>query len=176
MVIYLSFLYLFFGIIFLLIPLIYIELGRPRDLIKAGLNLVIGMLLLLKKNVFEGVYSSILIVITTLFIFYLVEIFSIRWNQLTNQEKNKLKTIVEFKKNISTLKDAISLASKDFLNLNNILKFGRKNENLNKKKWVRNGENDNIITSIKNNLLTLEMQKNATIQSKKDTINEGKNN
>ena len=174
MVIYLSFFYLFFGIIFLLIPLIYIELGRPRDLIKAGLNLIIGMLFFLKKNVFDDVYSLIFIVITILFIFYLVEIFSIRWNQLTNQEKNKLKTIVEFKKNISTLIDAISLASKDFLNLNNILKFGRKNENLNKKKWVRNTENDNIKTSNKNNLLTLEMPKKTTIQSKKDTINEEK--
>ena len=158
----------------MLIPLIYIELGRPRDFIKAGLNLFIGTLLLIKNNFFDGLYSSILIFITILFIFYLVEIFSIRWNQLTNQEKNKLKTIVELKKNISKLLDAFSLARKDFLNLSNILKFGKNNENLNKKKWVRSSENDNIITSNKNNLLTLEMPKNATIQSKKDTIKEEK--
>ena len=93
---YLSLLYFLFGIIFLLTPLIYIELGRPRDLIKAGLNLVIGMLLIFKYKIFDGLYSSILFVITILFIFYLVEIFTIRWNQLTNQEKNKLRTIVEF--------------------------------------------------------------------------------
>ena len=104
----------------------------------------------------------------------MVEIFSIRWNQLTNQEKNKLKTIVELKKNISKLLDAFTLARKDFLNLSNILKFGRNNENLNKKKWVRNDETDNIINSNKNNLLTLEMPENATIQPKKDTINEEK--
>ena len=126
------------------IPLIYIEFGRPRDFIKAGLNFFIGMLLLVKKNIFDSLYSSILIVITILFIFYLVEIFFIRWNQLTNQEKNKLKTLMEFKKNISTLFEAISLARKDFLNSNKILKFGGNYENLNKKKWVRNGENDNI--------------------------------
>ena len=174
MAIYLSFLYLFFGIIFLLIPLIYIELGRPRDFIKAGLNLFIAMLLLFKNNFFDGLYSSILIFITILFIFYLVEIFSIRWNQLTNQEKNNLKTIVEFKKNISKLLDAFTLAKKDFLNLSNIFKLGTNNENLNKKKWVRNGENDNISTYNKNNLLTLEMPKKATIPSKKDTINEEK--
>ena len=96
------------------------------------------------------------------------------WNQLTNQEKNKLKTIVELKKNISKLLDAFSLARKDFLNLSNILKFGRNNENLNKKKWVRNSETDNIIASNKNNLLTLEMPENATIQSKKDTTDDEK--
>ena len=90
MVVYLSFLYLILGLIFLLIPLVYIELGRPRDLLKAALNLVVGMFLLVKGNVFDSLYSSILIFITILFIFYLIEIFSIRWNQLTNQEKNKL--------------------------------------------------------------------------------------
>ena len=172
MVIYLSFLYLFLGIIFLLIPLIYVELGRPRDLIKAGLNLVIGLLLLIKSDVFDLLYSSIVIVITILFIFYLVEIFSIRWNQLTNQEKNKLKTIVEFKKNFSILLEALSLAWKDFFNSNDFLKFGRNNENLNKKKWVRNGENVSINNSNQNNLQTLEMQKKTTTQSKKDTINQ----
>ena len=158
----------------MLIPLIYIELGRPRDLIQAGLNLVIGMFLLVKKNIFDGLYSLILIFITTLFIFYLLEIFSIRWNQLTNQEKKKLKTFVELKKNFSILMEAISFARKNFLNLSNIFQFGRKNENLNKKKWVRNSENDNIATSNKNNLLTLEMPNNATIESKKDRINEEK--
>ena len=149
-------------------------MGRPRDLIKGGLNLIIGMLLIIKHNIFNSLYSSILIFITILFNFYLVEIFSIRWNQLTNQEKNKLKTIVELKKNLSTFSEAILLARKDFLNLNNILKFGRNNENFNKKKWVRNDENDNIVNSNKNNLLTIEMQKKETIQSKKDTINEEK--
>ena len=77
------------------------------------------------------------------------------------------------KKNLSIFLKSISLARHDFLNSNNILKFGRKNENLNKKKWVRNDENDNIVNSNKNNLLTLEMPKKATNQSTKDTINEG---
>ena len=131
------------------------------------------MFLVVKHNIFDILYSSILIFITVLVTFYLVEIFSIRWNQLTNQEKNKLKTIEELKKNLSIFLKAISLARQDFLNSNNILKFGRKNENLNKKKWVRNDENDNIVNSNKNNLLTLEMPKKATNQSTKDTINEG---
>ena len=176
MTIYLGFLYFFFGITFLLMPLIYIELGRPRDLIKGGLNLFIGMLLIFKNNGFDTFYSSIFIVITILLFFYLVEIFSIRWNQLTDQEKNKLKTLDELKKNFSIFLKAIFLLRKDFLNSNNILKFGGKNENLNKKKWDRNEENDNIITLNKNNLLTLDMPKKATNQSTKDTINEDKSN
>ena len=158
----------------MLIPLLYIELGRSRDLIKAGFNLAIGMLLLFKSDVFDRLYSSILIALTILLIFYLIEIFSIRWNNLTNQEKNKLKTIVELKKNVLILLEAISLAKKDFFNLNNFLKFGRNNENLNKKKWVRNVENDNINNSNPNNLQIVEMSKKTTNQTKKDTINEEK--
>ena len=74
-------------------PLIYIELGRPRDFIKGGLNLVIGMLLIYKQSSINTLNYLILIVINTLLTFYIVEIFSIRWNQLTNQEKNKLQTL-----------------------------------------------------------------------------------
>ena len=152
-------------------PSLYIELGRPRDLIKGGFNLVIGIILIFKNNGFETLYSSIFIVMTILLTFYLVEIFSIRWNQLTNQEKNKLKTLKELKKNLSFFFKSISLARKDLLNSNNIFKFGGKKENLNKKKWVRNDENDNIVTLNKNNLLTLDMPKKATNESTKDTIN-----
>jgi len=160
----------------LLIPLIYIELGRPRDFIKGGLNLIISMVLLIKHEVFETLYFSVLIIVTLLLNLYLLEIFSIRWNQLTDKEKNNLNSLVELKKNLSIFSQAISLARKDVLNSNNIFKFGRKNENLNKKKWVRNDENDNIVTSNKNNLLNLEMQKKATNQFKKDTISDEKNN
>ena len=91
----------------------YIELGRPRDFIKGGLNLVIGMLLIYKQNSFNILYSSIF---TTLLTFYVLEIFSIRWNQLTTQEKNKLQTLEELKKNLSIYLKAISLARKNFLN------------------------------------------------------------
>jgi len=156
-------------------PLIYIEFGRPRDFIRGGLNLFIGMFLLVKHNVLDTLNVLIITVISTLLIFYLVEIFFIRWNQLTNEEKNKLKTLKELKKNLSIFVEAISLARKDFFNSNIIFKFGRKNENLNKKKWVRNDENDIMNTSNKNNFLTLEMSKKATNQIKKDIINKGKN-
>ena len=81
---------------------------------------------------------------------------------------------MNLKKNVSKLIEAISLAKRDFFNLNNILKFGRNNETFNKKKWVRNGENDNINNFNKNNLQTLEMLKQATVQSKKDIINNEK--
>ena len=47
---YLGFLYLVIGIIFLFVPIIYLELGRQKDLIKAFLNLLIGVVLINKNK------------------------------------------------------------------------------------------------------------------------------
>ena len=151
MIIYLGYLYVLFGILFLLIPIIYIELGRQGDLIKAGANFLIGLLLIFRQNFFNTLSSSILIFISILSTFYLLEIFSIRWNQLTDKEKNKLMTLVELKKNLLTLAKAISFLWKDFLNFFIILKFEKNNENIIKKKWVKNDENGNILNQDKKN-------------------------
>ena len=144
LIIYLGSFYILLGSIFLFIPLIYLEIGRPKDLIKAFLNLLIGIILIIKNNFFDNSFIAILLLVTALFIFYLVEIFSSRWNQLTDQEKSKLTTLVEFKKNISKISEAIALAVRNFKNSLNFFKFDRNNENLHKKNWVRNDKNDNI--------------------------------
>ena len=144
MIFYLGFVYIIIGIAFLAIPLIYIEVGRPKDLIKAGLNLLIGITLIIKNKVFENSYSAIYLLITTLFIFYLVEIFSIRWNQLTEQEQVKIITLGAFKNNLNKILSAIVLLLNNFLSLLTIPKFGGENANLNKKRWVRTDENDKI--------------------------------
>ena len=132
------------GSIFLLIPIIYLEVGRPKDLFKAALNLLIGIILIIKNKVFENSSLAIYILLTILVISYVIEIFSARWNQLTDNEKNKLTTLVEFKKNLSKISEAIKLGFSNFRNSLNFFKFSGNNKNINKKKWVRNDKNDNI--------------------------------
>ena len=144
LIIYLGYFYILLGSIFLFIPLIYLEIGRPKDLIKAFLNLLIGIILIIKNKFFDNSFIAIYLLVTALVIFYLVEIFSYRWNQLTDQEKSKLITLIEFKKNLSKISEAITLASRNFKNSLNFFKFNSNNENLHKKKWVRNDKNDNI--------------------------------
>ncbi len=144
LIIYLGYFYIVLGSIFLFIPLIYLEIGRPKDLIKAFLNLLIGIILIIKNKFFDNLFILIYALVTALFVFYLVEIFSSRWNQLTDKEKSKLTTLIEFKKNLSKILEAINLAFRNFKNPLNFFKFNRNNENLHKKKWVRNDKNDNI--------------------------------
>ena len=73
-----------------------------------------------------------------------MELFSSRWNQLTDKEKNKLTTFLEFKKNLSKILEAFNLVVKNIAKPLNIFNFGRNNQNISPKKWVRNDKNDNI--------------------------------
>tara|TARA_B000000609_G_C23965762_1_gene236495 strand:+ start:109 stop:558 length:450 start_codon:yes stop_codon:yes gene_type:complete len=145
-IIYLGSFYIILGSIFLLIPLIYLEFGRPKDFIRAGLNLFIGVFLIIKNRVFDNSTLIINLLFTVLIIFFSVEIFSSRWNQLTDKEKNKLTTLGEFKKNISKVREGINIGVVNFKNSINFLKIDKAIENNNKKKWVRKDKNDNIET------------------------------
>ena len=141
---YLGSFYILIGTIFLFVPLIYLELGRPKDLIKAFLNLSIGFILIIKNRTINESFFVIFLLITVLFFMYLIEIFLFRWNQLTDKEKNKLTTFLEFKNNISKILEAINLGFDNFTKLFNFFNFGSDNKNKTQKKWVRKDKNDNI--------------------------------
>ena len=144
MIIYLGSFYILIGTIFLFVPLIYLELGRPKDLIKAFLNLLLGFILIIKNKTLDESFFVILLFLTILVIFYLVEVFSSRWHQLTDKEKNKLTTFLEFKNNLTKILEAINLGVKNFAKPLNLFNFGISNQNTSPKKWVRNDKNDNI--------------------------------
>ena len=144
LIFYLGTFYILVGTIFLTVPIIYLELGKPKDLIKAFLNLLIGLILIIKNKTIDESFFVIFIFLTVLVIFYLVELFSSRWYQLTDNEKKKLTTFLEFKNNFSKIIEAIKLVVKNFAKPLKFFNFVRNNQNKNPKKWVRNDKNDNI--------------------------------
>ena len=144
MIVYLGYFYIVIGIIFLLVPLIYLELGKQKDLIKSLLNLLIGFILIIKNKSIDQLFSIISLLLTVLVIFYVVELFLSRWNQLTEKEKNKLTTYLEFKNNLSKILEAINLGVKSFIKPLNIFNFDKSKQKIIPKKWVRNDKNDNI--------------------------------
>ena len=144
LIIYFGSFYIFIGTIFLSVPLIYLELGRPRDLIRAFLNLLIGFMLIIKNKTIDELSFVIFFLITALIVLYVVEIFFSRWYQLTDIEKKKLITFLEFKNNVSKLLEALNLGISNFTKPFNFLNFGRNNQNTSPKKWVKNDKNDNI--------------------------------
>ena len=141
---YLGTFYIAIGTIFLTVPIIYLELGKPKDLIKAFLNLIIGLILIIKNNTLDESFFVIFLFFTVLVIFYLVELFLSRWYQLTDNEKKKLTTFLEFKNNFLKIVESINLVFGDFKKPSNFFNFGSNNKDKTPKKWVRNGRNDNI--------------------------------
>ena len=143
-IVYLGIFYLLVGSIFLLTPILYLELGRPKDLIKAFLNLSIGFILIIKnKNVDESLFF-IFLLLTLIVLTYLVELFLSRWNQLTDKEKNRLTTFLEFKNNLSKILEAVNFGFENFTKDIIFINFDGKNKKISQKKWVRNKNNDNI--------------------------------
>ena len=144
LIFYLGTFYVLIGTIFLTVPIIYLELGKPKDLIKALLNLLIGLILIIKNKSIDQSFFVILVFLTILVIFYLVELFLSRWCQLTDNEKKKLTTFLEFKNNFSKILESINLIFGDLTKTSNFFNFGSDNKNTTPKKWVRNDKNDNI--------------------------------
>tara|TARA_A100001035_G_C27425197_1_gene339057 strand:+ start:107 stop:556 length:450 start_codon:yes stop_codon:yes gene_type:complete len=144
LIIYLGYFYLVIGTIFLSVPIIYLELGRPKDLIRALLNLLIGFTLIIKNKTIDESFFIIFFLITILIVLYLTELFFFRWSQLTENEKKKLTTFLEFKSNISKMLEAINLGVRNFTKPLNLFNFGNNNQITNQKKWVRNDTNDKI--------------------------------
>jgi len=144
LIFYLGSFYLVVGTIFLLVPLIYLELGRPKDLIKSCLNLLIGFILIIKNKTLDESFLFVIVLYSALIFFYIAELFSSRWNQLTDKEKNKLTTFLQFKNNISKILEAINVGVKNSAKTLNLFNFGSNNQNIKPKKWVRNDNDDNI--------------------------------
>ena len=144
LIIYLGTFYILIGTLFLTVPIIYLELGKPKDLIKAFLNLLIGLILIIKNKTLDESFFVIFLFLTVLVIFYLVELFLSRWYQLTDKEKKKLTTFLEFKNNCLKILESLNLVFGDFTKPSNLFNFGSNNKNTTQKKWVRNDKNDNI--------------------------------
>ena len=144
LIFYLGTFYIVIGTIFLTVPIIYLELGKPKDLIRAFFNLLIGLILIIKNKTLDESFFVIFLFLTILVIFYLVELFLSRWYQLTDNEKKKLTTFLGFKHNFSKILEAINLGIGDFKKPLNFFNFGSNNKTKTQRKWVRNDKNDNI--------------------------------
>ena len=128
LIFYLGTFYILVGTIYLTVPLIYLELGKPKDLINAFLNLLIGLILIIKNKTIEELFFVIFLFFTLLVIFYLVELFLSRWYQLTDNEKKKLTTFLEFKNNFSKIIESINLGFGDLKKPSNFFNFGSNNK------------------------------------------------
>ena len=172
LVFFIGLLYVFIGSISLFTALLFIELGRSKDLIQSGLLIFLGTILIIYKNIFNFKVSLILSLNATLICFYFIENFLYRWNLLLDKEKFEIKSLSGFKRNISIIYSIISIDFKNiFLNKKIVDLF--KNTSI-KKKWAR--KQDNNYSSDKEASSKQDIKNIQTTDfSKKDIISDEKN-
>ena len=94
--------------------------------------------MIIKNKTIDQSSFLIFLLFSLLIVFYLAELFLFRWNQLTDREKNKLTTFLEFKNNLSKILQAINLGLKNFTKPLKLFNFDKNNQKMSPKKWVRN--------------------------------------
>tara|TARA_Y100001968_G_C18941394_1_gene518901 strand:+ start:20 stop:538 length:519 start_codon:yes stop_codon:yes gene_type:complete len=131
-----GYLFLFFGLLILALPLILVELSRPRDWLIGGLFLFLGLFLLVENDLLRGSINLFVIASVILFGVIMSEIIKTRWYQLSLEEKKRIGSLerwFESFKQLGQLFAVIGNGSFDFFK--SITTQSQKP--LIEKKWVR---------------------------------------
>jgi len=172
LILILSYVYFVLGLVYLFVPSIAIELGRPKDLLKGGLFFLLAIFLLIKKNTFTS-SDLIIILFNNLICFILIaEINLNRWNNLSEIEKKSLRNLSVIKNKLLLFLDAIKLVKTNLFSRS--IRSNTLDKNVNKRVWVRsekeNLEKDN--SQFPNLIVKNSVETNLT---KKDIMDESKN-
>ena len=168
MLIFQGYLNLLLGFIFLLIPIIFIELARPKDLFKAGLLLLSGISLILKYDNFDGETLFIFLINSLLIYIFIIETFLLRWDQLSLKEKNQIVKFKVISGKFQTFFQVIQISFQKIftkpLIVDNLIKTP------DTKKWVRKDNKDELISPKDDGLISSK----STNNPKKDIISDEK--
>ena len=130
-----GYLFLFVGLLILALPLMLVELSRPRDWLIGGLFLFLGLFLLVENDLLRGSINLLVIAIAILFGQMMLEIFKNRWYQLSSEEKKRVGSFQRWLESFKQLGQSFALLCNGFINF--LTSFTNKSEKtLKEKKWV----------------------------------------
>ena len=129
--------YLLLGIGFLILalPLMLVELSRPRDWLMGGLFLFLGLFLLVESDFLRDSIYLLVIAMTILYLKMLLEIIQTRFYQLSDKEKKRIASYERWLESFKELaKILTSLVNENLNILKNFMTLF--NKPLKQKKWV----------------------------------------
>ena len=130
-----GYLFLFVGLFMLALPLILVELSRPRDWLNGGLFLFLGLFLLVENDLLRGSINLFVLSVATLIGKMIYEIIQNRWYQLSFEEKQRISSFERWFESFKQLGQIFGLLAKNFLNF--YKSFSTQSEkSLKEKKWV----------------------------------------
>ncbi len=130
-----GFLYLFMGLKILALPLILVELSRPRDWLIGGLFLFLGLFLLVENDLLRRSINLFVISIVILYGLMMSEIIQNRWNQLSFDEKKRIGSFERWFESFKQLGQSFFLFGNGFLNFFKSFR-SQSEKTLKEKKWV----------------------------------------
>ena len=142
-----GYLFLFVGLLVLVLPLMLVELSRPRDWLMGGLFLFLGLFLLVENEILRGSINLLCISMAILYGKMTLEIIQTRWYQLSSEEKKRIGSFQRWFESFKQLGQSFALIGKGFLNF--FTSFTTKSEKpLKEKKWVRPELKEEVVNNL----------------------------
>ena len=130
-----GYLFLFIGLLILALPLILVELSRPRDWLVGGLVLFLGLFLLVENDLLRSSINLFVISMAILYGKMILEIIQTRWYQLSCDEKKRISSFQRWFESFNQLVQSFATMGSGFLNF--LTRFIPQREKpLKEKKWV----------------------------------------
>jgi hypothetical protein len=130
-----GYLFLFVGLLILALPLILVELSRPKDWLMGGLFLFLGLFLQVENEILRGSTNLLVISMAILYGKMMLEIFQTRWYQLGSEEKKRIGSFQRWLESLKQLSQIFALMGNGFLNFFTNL-TSQSEKPLKEKKWV----------------------------------------
>ena len=130
-----GYLFIVVGLLILALPLLLVELSRPRDWLIGGLFLFLGLFLLVENDLLKGSINLLVIPMTILYGIMISEMFKNRWYQLSFKERKRIGSFERWVESFKQLGQIFALLGNGFLNF--LTNFRTQSEKpLNEKKWI----------------------------------------
>ena len=130
-----GYLFLFIGLLILALPLIIVELSRPRDWLMGGLFLFLGLFLLVENELLRGSINLLVVSMAILFGKMSLEIFQNRWFKLSSEEIMRIGSFQRWIESLIQLGQSFGLLGSGFMNF--FSNLNNQSEKFQKeKKWV----------------------------------------
>ena len=130
-----GYLFLLVGLLVLALPLMLVEISRPRDWLMGGLFLFLGLFLLVENEILRGSINLLVISMAILFGKMILEIFQNRWYQLGSEEKKGIGSFQRWFESFKQMGQIFASLGSGFLNF--FISLTTKSEKpLKGKKWV----------------------------------------
>ena len=153
-----GYLFLLIGALILSLPLILVELSRPRDWLMGGLFLFLGLYLSVESEFLRGSINFLVISLVILFGKMCLEIFQNRWFQLSSEEMKRIASFDRWFESYKQLGQSIASLGDSLINFFTSMTT-QSEKSQRQKKWVH--------PKLKDELKTKSFVKSGSIDSNK---------